>query len=488
MRTILDKLIYFDKIQEIDQNMSDSQIGARKNRNIRNHLFMIYGVQNELKQSKNKSVDIVFYDVGKMFDSQWTTDTMNDIYDVCDEKDDKVSLMYKSNMESYVAINTPFGKTKRKQINNIEMQGSVLGPIKASAHMDTIGKTALEDTDNLFMYKNMVGIPPIEMIDDVASIEECGVNSVLPNSKVNCKIEMKKLPLNKKKCKKLHMGKNNSICPDLKVHGVTIESDIKEKYLGDQVASDCSNKENIEMRKSKGLGIVSQILSILDTMCLGGYYFESAVRLRNSILANGILFNSEVWYDLKETEIRILEQIDETLLRKLLSAHSKTPLEALYLELGCLPLRFIIKARRINYLHYLVNLKDDELLAKFFDAQLKFPVKGDWISTVKDDLNDLDMDIDVNKLKHISKEAFKKEVQNKITKAAFKYLMDKAKSHSKMMSLKYEELSLQNYLKSRTMSKFEAQKLFRFRTYMEDFRENLKNGNENLWFCPLCLN
>ena len=123
---------------------------------------MIYGVQNEIKHLKNKSVDIVFYDVEKMFNSQWTIDTMNDLYDVCDTKDDKLSLMHKSNLESFVSVNTPFGKTKRNSILNIEMQGSVLGPIKASVHMDTIGKSALEDTDNLFMYKNMVGVPPLK--------------------------------------------------------------------------------------------------------------------------------------------------------------------------------------------------------------------------------------------------------------------------------------------------------------------------------------
>ena len=86
-------------------------------------------------------------------------------------------------------------------------------------------------------------------------------------------------------------------------------------------------------------------------------------RLRESYLVNGLLFNSEVWYDLKEKDIRELEEIVEALLRKILNAHSKTPLEALYLELGVLPLRFIItiKARRINYLRYLANLKENEL-------------------------------------------------------------------------------------------------------------------------------
>ena len=121
-------------------NISDTQIGARKNKNIWNYLFMIYGIQNEVKQTKNKSVDITFYDIEKMFDSQWTTDTLNDIYEVCDVKDDKVSLMCESNKEAFVAINTPFGKTDRKRYTDIEMQGSVLGPIKAAVHMDKIGQ------------------------------------------------------------------------------------------------------------------------------------------------------------------------------------------------------------------------------------------------------------------------------------------------------------------------------------------------------------
>ena len=82
---------------------------------------------------------------------------------------------------------------------NIEMQGSVLGPIKASVHMDTIGKTALENNENLHMYKNLVGIHSIEMIDDVACIAECGVKSIKANANINCKSEMKKLPLLKYK-------------------------------------------------------------------------------------------------------------------------------------------------------------------------------------------------------------------------------------------------------------------------------------------------
>ena len=143
------------------------------------------------------------------------------------------------------------------------------------------------------------------MIDDIASIAQCCVKSIKANTFINTNIEMMKLTMNSKKCKKIHIGKSNCMCPDLKVHGDRIEETDKEKYLGDQISGDCNNNTvNISMRKGKGIGIVSQIMLLLDEMCLGQYYFETAKRLRESSLVNGILFNSEVWYDLQENDIR----------------------------------------------------------------------------------------------------------------------------------------------------------------------------------------
>ena len=46
LRKILDKLLYFDKYAEIDKNMTDSQIGARYGRQVKDHLFVVYGIIN----------------------------------------------------------------------------------------------------------------------------------------------------------------------------------------------------------------------------------------------------------------------------------------------------------------------------------------------------------------------------------------------------------------------------------------------------------
>ena len=41
-KKIIDKIIYLEKYPHLDENMSDSNIGARRKKNIKNHLFIIY--------------------------------------------------------------------------------------------------------------------------------------------------------------------------------------------------------------------------------------------------------------------------------------------------------------------------------------------------------------------------------------------------------------------------------------------------------------
>ena len=51
--SIIDKLIYNDKYDIINSNMSDSNIGGRRGRNIRDHLFVINGIINDINKNKN---------------------------------------------------------------------------------------------------------------------------------------------------------------------------------------------------------------------------------------------------------------------------------------------------------------------------------------------------------------------------------------------------------------------------------------------------
>ena len=136
---------------------------------------------------------------------------------------------------------------------------------------------------------------------------------------------MKKLSLNQDKCKKMHFGKKNPLCPTSKAHGKPMQSSECEKYLGNLVTSEMNHDKMIEKRANIGIGNVSQIMSLLKDISLGQHYFKISKVLREAMLLNSMLFSSAAWYDLSEQNLKKLEQVDESLLRQILSAHSKTP-------------------------------------------------------------------------------------------------------------------------------------------------------------------
>ena len=98
-RKIADKMIYQDKYEQINDFMSDSNIGARRKRNIRNHLFVIYAIINSVVHGNSKCIDIQIYDLVQAFDSLWLEDCLNDVYDALEEdsQDDKIALLYDIN-------------------------------------------------------------------------------------------------------------------------------------------------------------------------------------------------------------------------------------------------------------------------------------------------------------------------------------------------------------------------------------------------------
>ena len=200
-------------------------------------------------------------------------------------------------------------------------------------------------------------------------------------------------------------------CPELKVHGTLVESVEEDMYLGDLISSDGKNKKNVQKRISKGLGIISQILNLLEIVSFGEHYVEIALLLRESMFLNGILFNAEIWYGLTKAEVGEFEDLDRLLLRKILQAPISTPKESYYLELGLIPIGEIIKARRIQYLHHLVTRDESEMLYQFFATQWTTPTRGDWTETVRENMDEFGIPVDFNFLQSKTKEVFKQLVQ-----------------------------------------------------------------------------
>ena len=493
LKEVLDKLFYAGNIDPIDQAMSDSNNGAWKQRNIRDHLFILYAVINSVIKGGEECIDIQVYDIQKAFDSLWIDDTFNDLYDILpnEKRNDQISLLYNMNISNLVAINTPVGLSQRIDMPRIIQQGGVWGSILCSNTIDSIGRKCDREGKHLYMYKKRVSVLPLGFVDDLNGIARCGSDSLHLNIFLNSEIELKKLTFHQSeapessKCLRMHVGHKKGLCPPLKVHNQYMANVSEITYLGDRVSADGKNTKNVAQRTQKGTGIICQIMKVIRTVNFGYHTVEIAILMRESILLNGILTNIEVWHNITNSEIQELEKIDRHFLQKVLCVPKSVPIAALYLETGLLPISVIIKVRRLNYFHTILTGPSNGMLFKVFKTQWNFPCKGDWTLLVKKDLDDFDIESDLTDIKLKSKETFKKLVKSKARDYAYDSLCNKQKSCNKMENLTYFEHSIQKYMVNSDYSYNEVTLIFKFRTRMLNFGQNFRAGRDVVW-CPLC--
>ena len=358
----------------------------------------------------------------------------------------------------------------------IVMQGGFWGPIQCSNSIDVKNE-------------ELVKVPILSMVDDKLAVSACGHDSLSLNAHINAQIELKKLEFHtpdasgKTKCHKMHVGPTNRVCPDLKVHESSMIPVEEDTYLGDLVRADGKNTLNIKHRVSKGLGIISQIMRILETISFGKSYFQIALSLREAMFINGILTNVEIWYGLTKAEIEQLELVDRLLLRRIFSLPLSTCTEALYLESDCQDIDTIVKGRRVKYLHNLVNSDEDSMLYKFFKAQWEYPVRGDWVLQCKQDLEDFNLPNQLDYFEGKSKDSFKAAFNRKTKDYVLDKFNDIKMSHSKMENLFYYEMKLQEYLKLAELSVDESKLIILWRLRMAKFARNYGQKNK---LCPLC--
>ena len=56
-RSILDRLIYNEEYENLDKNLTDCNVGGRKERNIRDNIFVINAITNAIRKNKKEDVD-----------------------------------------------------------------------------------------------------------------------------------------------------------------------------------------------------------------------------------------------------------------------------------------------------------------------------------------------------------------------------------------------------------------------------------------------
>ena len=220
LRSILLRLIYIQKYDIIDHNMSESNIGASKGKGCRNHIWIINGINHEVNNSKKHAQIVVqSYDYTQMYDSMSLSITMSDLYD-CGVQEDLLVLLNKVNINMKISINTSYGLTEPVIIPALVAQGDLFAPLQAAVQVDSMTRR-LEEQDLareeagehglLYKYKGKFTIPSLGLMDVNLTVSEAGFKAEEINIFMNENSATKLLQFNTKKCKYLKMGKTKNI-------------------------------------------------------------------------------------------------------------------------------------------------------------------------------------------------------------------------------------------------------------------------------------
>ena len=353
----------------------------------------------------------------------------------------------------------------------------------------------------LYLYKNVLPVGFLGLVDDVVGITEAGGKAQMLNSFINVKSAEKYLQFGATKCKSILVGKNKKNFPNSRLvvdnwninheenkktgstkivetyeGKIDIEQVTEYKYLGFIISSIGDNMAQIRHMKNKSVGIIRSIITKLNSLNLRKYFYECSKLFMNVMLRGSILYSIEMCYNFKEKELRQIKRIEEEYIRKILNTSRGCPITQLYLEYGQYPARFEIQKRRLLYLKYILEQPEDSLIKKIFNLQISEPTRGDWASTFQEDLTSLKITLSHKEIQKMTKYRFTSLIKERIKENALNYLKDKQKK--KGSKIKYKNLEMAEYLQPNCeIDNREKEKLFEIRNEMTNIPSN--HGEEN---------
>jgi hypothetical protein len=126
------------------------------------------------------------------------------------------------------------------------------------------------------------------------------------------------------------------------------------------------------------------------------------------------------------------------------------------LELGIIPVRFVIIKGRLKFLKYILDENISTMMRQVYETLKKDSRKGDFVDLVNRDLEEINIDYTEEEIMHTSKVYWKKYASEKVKDAAFNYLVKENEEKTKTKHIYFDNLEMSKYLvrnKSTSLSK-----------------------------------
>ena len=193
-----------------------------------------------------------------------------------------------------------------------------------------------------------------------------------------------------------------------------------------------------------------------------------------------ILYNMELWANMKDKELDELEKKQTLTLRRILGIPATTSYYGILWETGIWRVREHLIYKRLMLYHNIMSSADNRVAKKLIIEEEKYGMKDSWAMRVRREAKELGIKLEEG-VKQL-KSAFKKEVKCKLENKVKEEINNA--DGTKLRTVKKKEYGEKNYLKG-NFDADEVAEIMKIRLHMINLRMNYKNSDISIT-CRLC--
>ena len=480
LKQILSKMfekLNMNRIKGNTEKIDKFQAGSTSNRSPADQTFMLRAAVDHAVYL-NRPLYITVYDFSQCFDSLWLADSLLSLWKL-GVRSETLSNISKMNETCKIVVKTPIGLTEETTVTSIVQQGSVSGGVLCSASTAEVTQENLGKGCQI----GLSNIRALAFVDDIAACNTEIPDVYQSHSKITWFSDKKRLPLNIPKCMLLAINATEVI-PRLKINEVLLKIVERAIYLGDTFNKDGSNTDLITDRVTKGNTCIINAITLCDEVTLGTFTVQTLLLLYKCLYIAVVLYNSQAWSKLTADNISVLQTNQLKFLKRIFHVPKSTPNAITFLETGTLPIKQEIDVRRLNFLHHILTLGEEDPVNITYKQLLRYKFEPNWANDIRDIRQVYELVQTDEEIAAMTKEAWKRIVKRRIRHHALQQLNDelaKLKIGDKIGP--YSELKRRDYLNC--LPPHEARSIFQLRSGVIDTKCTRKYWYDDR-ICRVC--
>ena len=240
----------------------------------------------------------------------------------------------------------------------------------------------------------------MEFVDELTDPNRDKQSALASNAVLQAIQHEKRLTFSAEKCELLKINSTDDTC--LKVNGRSMKQVDVACYLGDHFNCQGYNSDLCEERVAKAKDSIIELCSLCKGINMENRQIETMLLLYKTVFIPRLIYNCEACSNLTPKDYLILQASQLTYLRNVLEVSKATPIAAMCLELGILPVRYKIEMRQLLFLKRLLDKKHADPCLRTYIEMLKFENETNWANNVLGLRRDYNLPVNDDNIKKMS--------------------------------------------------------------------------------------